>query len=195
MTVAEVSHTERIATRARTTITGMKVNESWATFRCARLLFHTLMIGVTACVSLFAIPESLVGQTPAFHVLVLDALDGKPQANVKVEPLCVGLPLNQRGKTAFTDNKGIATLSYVCNDKQKIVISVYPPDKKEQCGNDTEMSFGDVASLGVLSDPSSTGGIGEMWCPAKVSTRLKPVPGQVIMFVKKPTWWQSHVAG
>src|ERR1700727_1256136 len=79
------------------------------------------------------------------NVLVLDALDGKPQAN-----------------------------------------------KKEQCGDDAVMTFNDVVSVGFLSKPDSAGGI---WCPNKVGRTLKPVAGQVIVFVKKPTWWQSHIAG
>jgi len=45
--------------------------------------------------------------------------------------------------------------------------------------------------VGVISKPTADGGI---WCPAKVSKKLKPIPGQVIIFVKKPTWWQKHVA-
>jgi hypothetical protein len=129
------------------------------------------------------------------QVLVLDALDGKPQVNVKVKSLCAGPPSNVWGKPAFTNDTGVATISYVCNDKQKLQISVYPPKKKEQCGGDAITIFNDAASVGFISDPSATGGIGEMWCPTKVSKSLKPVPGQVIMFVKKPTWWQSHVAG
>ena len=36
---------------------------------------------------------------------------------------------------------------------------------------------------------------GGIWCPARVSKTLKSVPGQITVFVKKPTWWQSHGAG
>ncbi len=126
------------------------------------------------------------------QVLVLDALDGKPQANVKVESLCAGPPRNFDGKSAFTNDKGIATISYVCNEKQVIEIEVFPPNKKEQCGDDVNTNFSDVTSEGFVSNPSAAGGI---WCPTKVSRTLKPVPGRVIMFVKKPTWYQSHVAG
>ncbi|HEU5458699.1 MAG TPA: hypothetical protein VFU68_08775 [Terracidiphilus sp.] len=192
MTVAEVSHAEQIAMEARATIAGMKVNECWAEFSYARLPFHTLMIGVTACVSLFATQGSLVAQTPTIHVLVLDALDGKPQANVKVKPLCTGLPRNFPEETAFTNDEGIATISYACGTKQVIEIAVFPPNKKEQCGGDAGMTFNDVVSAGFLSKPDSAGGI---WCPTKVNKKLKPVPGQAIIFVKKPTWWQSHIAG
>jgi len=192
VTVAGVSHTKQIAIGSAHTITGMKVDEYWATLRYARLLFRTLMIGEAACVLLFATPGPLAGQTPTFHVLVLDALDGKPQVNVKIEPLCAGLPRNFSEETALTNDRGIATISYACGEKQRIEIAVFPPNKKEQCGGDAGMTFNDVVSGGFLSEPDSDGGI---WCPTKVSKKLKPVPGQAIIFVKKPTWWQSHVAG
>jgi hypothetical protein len=126
------------------------------------------------------------------NVLVLDALDGKPQANVKVLSLCAGPPRNFWGKSVFTSDNGIATISYRCNDKQAIEIEVLPPNRKEQCGDDVKVNFKDAMSVGFISNPSAAGGI---WCPTKVSKSLKPVPGQVIIFVKKPTWWQSHVAG
>jgi hypothetical protein len=126
------------------------------------------------------------------QVLVLDALNGKPQANVKVEYICAGPPRNSSPNRSVTNNEGFAKISNFCNDKQKIEISVYPPNKKEQCGDDAVMTFDDVVSGGFLSKPDAAGGI---WCPTRASKTLKPVPGQVIMFVKKPTWWQSHVAG
>jgi len=156
------------------------------------LLHHALTIGVTACMMLLATPEPISAQTPTFRVLVLDALDGKPQAAVEVEPLCAGAPRNYSEERAITNDKGIATISYACGEGQKIVIAVSPPNWKEQCGGDAGMIFSDVVSAGFLSKPDSDGGI---WCPTKVSKRLKPAPGEAIIFVKKPTWWQSHVAG
>jgi 5-hydroxyisourate hydrolase-like protein (transthyretin family) len=125
-------------------------------------------------------------------VLVLDALNGRPQANVEVEYFCAGPPLNSALNKSITSDEGIAKISILCNDKQKIEISVFPPNNKEQCGDDAATTFSDVASVGFLSKPDAAGGI---WCPTKVSKTLKPVPGQAIIFVKKPTWWQSHVAG
>ena len=41
----------------------------------------------------------------------------------------------------------------------------------------------------------SHGAAGNIWCPNKVSKILKTAPGLVVIFVKKPTWWQPHVAG
>src|SRR5580698_188677 len=118
----------------RITITGMKVDVCWAMFRYARLLFHTLMIGEMACVLLFATPVSLASQTLTFHVLVLDALNDKPQANVKIEPLCAGPPRNFFEQTVLTNDRGIATVSYACGERQEIELAVFPPNKKEQCG-------------------------------------------------------------
>ena len=126
------------------------------------------------------------------RVLVLDALNGKPQADVKVEYFCTGPPRNSAPNKTITNNEGFAKISNFCSDKQEIEISVYPPNKKEQCGDDAKMTFNDVVSAGFVSKPDSAGGI---WCPTKVSRTLKPVPGQVIIFVKKATWWQPHVAG
>jgi hypothetical protein len=86
------------------------------------------------------------------------------------------------------NDMGITTVSYACNEEQVIEIEVFPPNKKEQCGD-----LNNITSMGFLSNPTGAGGI---WCPVKVSRALKPVPGgQVTIFVKKPTWWQSHVAG
>jgi hypothetical protein len=126
------------------------------------------------------------------QVRVLDALDGKPQANVEIEYFCAGPPRNSPSTRTTTNNEGFAKISNFCGEKQQVEISVYPPNKKEQCGDDAVMNLNDVLSMGFVSKPDSAGGI---WCPTKVSRTLKPVPGQVIMFVKRPTWWQSHVAG
>jgi hypothetical protein len=126
------------------------------------------------------------------QVLVLDALDGKPQANVEVVYFCAGPPRNSAPKRTTTNNEGFARVSNFCSEKQEVEISAFPPNSKEQCGDDAAMKFKDVLSMGFVSKPDSAGGI---WCPTKVSRTLKPVPGQVTMFIKKPAWWQSHIAG
>lgn len=132
-------------------------------------------------------------------VLVLDALNGKPQPNVEIAYFCTGLPRKTPPNPAttspyraITNSVGLALLTYPCGGGEQIEISVYPPDKKEQCGDDVKTSLKDVISMGFISNPSAAGGI---WCPTKVSKTLKSVPGQITVFVKKPTWWQSHVAG
>jgi hypothetical protein len=143
----------------------------------------------------FLIAEVLSSQSRSMaedlKLLVLDALDGKPQANVEVEYFCTGLPRNPAHTTTLTNNEGFAMISNFCTDKQEIEIAVSPTNKKEQCGVGP-VTLKEILSVGVVAKPDADGGI---WCPTEVSKKLKPVPGQVIMFVKKPTWWQSHVAG
>lgn len=136
-------------------------------------------------------PLQTEAETPDIHVLVLDALNGKPQANVEVEYFCTRPQHNSEHKKAITNDVGLATLPNPCSAEEDIEISVYPPNKKEQCGEGTT-TLKEILSAGVVSQPDAAGGI---WCPTKVSKKLKPVPGQVVIFVKKPTWWQSHVAG
>jgi len=125
------------------------------------------------------------------RVLVLDALNGKPQAKVAVEYFCSRPQHNTAPRNALTNNEGVATFSNPCSAEEEIEISIYPPDKKEQCGVGS-VTLKEILSGGAVAQPDAAGGI---WCPTKVSKTLKPVPGQVIMFAKKPTWWQSHVAG
>ena len=131
--------------------------------------------------------------------LVLDALNGKPQANVEVAYFCTGLPRKTQPNPAttsplraITNSVGLALFANPCDAGEEIEVSVYPADKKEQCGDDVKTNPNDVISMGFVSNPSAAGGI---WCPTKVSKTLKSVPGQITVFVKKPTWWQSHVAG
>jgi 5-hydroxyisourate hydrolase-like protein (transthyretin family) len=51
-------------------------------------------------------------------LLVLDALDGKPQANVEVEYFCTGLPRNSAHTTTITNNEGFA--SVLINRRSKL---------------------------------------------------------------------------
>jgi hypothetical protein len=124
------------------------------------------------------------------QILVLDALDGKPQPNVEAEYFCTRPQHNSVHKTTLTNNLGLAIIANPCSKEEDIEISVNPPNKKEQCGVG-ETTLNDILTVGFVSKPDSAGGI---WCPTKISKTLKPVPGQIVMFVKKPTWWQSHVA-
>lgn len=140
-----------------------------------------------ACVLSFS--QGMMAQD--LQVVVLDALNGKPQANVEVEYSCTGPPRNSAHKTAITNKEGLAKVANRCEEKQEIYISVFPHDGKEQCGVGP-ITLKQILTAGAVAQPDADGGI---WCPTKVSKKLKPVPGQVIIFVKKPTWWQSHVAG
>src|SRR5579862_2160714 len=169
----------------------MKVDECRARFRYPRLLFHTLTFGVMACV-LLHVAQRLPAQTPTFQVLVLDALDGKPQVGVEVHYFCTGKPNRLPAGAVLTDQKGLADVPNLCRDGEDIELWTSTPKGKEQCGDLPPFTSNEITSNGIVSKPDAGGGI---WCPAKVSKKLKPVPGQVIIFVKKPTWWQSHVAG
>jgi hypothetical protein len=128
-------------------------------------------------------------------VLVLDALNGKPQAGVRVHYICTGKipPTPSRSvKPVFTNTEGLAEITNICSNEEEVELSIFAPDPKEQCGGTISFTFKELSSVGIVSKPDSDGGI---WCPTRVSKKLKPVPGQVIVFVKNPTWWQSHVAG
>jgi hypothetical protein len=132
------------------------------------------------------------GQTPTFRVLVLDALDGKPQAEIKVDYFCEGQGWNPQDSVT-TGPDGVAVVPYRCNGgRQEVSVIAPSPVKKEECGGLDATQWSDIVTTGVISDPS---GAGSIWCPRKISRKLKPVPGQVTIFIKKPTWWQSHVAG
>lgn len=124
------------------------------------------------------------------RVLVVDALDGKPQANVEVVYFCTRPQHNSGHQRVRTKTDGAATFLNPCGDSEEIEISIYPPDKKEQCGVGP-ITLKEILAVGAVAKPDANGGIG---CPTKVSKTLRPVPGQITMFVKKPTWWQSHVA-
>jgi len=134
---------------------------------------------------------SPAADSPNVKVLVLDALDGKPQAGVIVDYLCDEIPHSTQTQ-AITDVAGIAVVPFTCKAGNKIELVAIPTNHKEGCGGGVEATAEEIALTGVISRPDSDGGI---WCPTKISRRLTPVPGQVTLFVKKPTWWQSHVAG
>jgi hypothetical protein len=129
--------------------------------------------------------------TRSFKVLVLDALDGKPQAGVTVFYLCDEIP-HAINTSVITDKAGIAEVPYSCASGSRIELSAVPADHKEGCGGGVSATMEDIESAGVINRPDSDGGI---WCPTKISRKVTPVPGQVTLFVKKPSWWQSHVAG
>ena len=132
-----------------------------------------------------------VDDSASFRVLVLDALSGKPQANVTIPYLCDEIPHSITTK-ATTDAKGVAVVPYTCKPGNKIELDAVPKIGKEGCGGGVKATLEEIMSNGIVAHPDSDGGI---WCPTKISRKLTPVPGQVMLFVKKPTWWQSHIAG
>ena len=132
-------------------------------------------------------PTALVAQS--VKVLVLDALSGKPQQGVTVYHFCQSdthnfLPPDED----VTKSDGIAIVAYPCKEDQKIAFDVTALSK-EECGDLPALGLKEISEVGIISLPD---GVGEMHCPTKISRKLKPVPGQVIIFIKKPSWVQSH---
>jgi hypothetical protein len=132
-----------------------------------------------------------IADSASFRVLVLDALSGKPQANVTIPYLCDEIPHSITTK-ATTDANGVAAVPYACKPGNRIELDAVPKIGKEGCGSGVKATLAEIMSNGIVAHPDADGGI---WCPTKISHKLTPVPGQVILFVKKPTWWQSHIAG
>jgi hypothetical protein len=134
-------------------------------------------------------------------VLVLDALSGKPQSGMDVLYFCEGNVnehrLNGIQEVVATDDTGVASIPFKCPSNVRIILSVVSHTdrswrEKEECGGVEPQTLNQILATGFISDPASAGSI---WCPVKISKKLKPIPGQVTVFVKKPTWWQAHVAG
>ena len=135
-------------------------------------------------------PTALVAQS--LRVLVLDALNGKPQSGVEVHYYCQSdthnfFPVD----SDITNPDGITWVSYPCKEDQKIVFFVTALPK-EECGGEPSLTFKEISEVGIISPPEAEG---EMHCPTKISRKLKPVPGHVIIFIKKPNWWQYRLGG
>jgi hypothetical protein len=123
-------------------------------------------------------------------VLVLDAVSGKPQSNIQVHFYCRASGLNHSADEDDTDDKGVVTINYDCKGAEPQIAIAVTGLPKEQCGGSWVVAtFEDISTKGIVSAPNADG---EMQCPTKISRKLKPVPGQIIIFVKKPSWWQSH---
>jgi hypothetical protein len=131
----------------------------------------------------------------SFKVVVRDALSGKPQLGAEVLYFCEGHPpesLNGPQKTVLTDSFGVVEIPFLCGEGDRVEISVTTSYRKEECGGLEPKTLKEIRTTGVISAPN---GEGSIWCPTRVSRKLTPVPGEVLIFVKKPTWWQAHVAG
>ena len=123
-------------------------------------------------------------------VLVLDASSGNPQSGVKIQYFCTSPSLNSPNSApVFTKSSGYANVPITCNDNEKVELIVLPPDPKEQCGELPPLSIKEISSTGVLANPGAAGNI---WCSDKIRKKMKPTPGQITLFVKRPTWFQSH---
>jgi hypothetical protein len=121
------------------------------------------------------------------RVLVLDAVNGKPQRRAEVHYFCQSETRNIFPvESDITNSDGTAIVFYPCKENQKIVFDVTALPK-EECGDLRPATSNEILGIGIISRPD---GEGEMQCPTKISRKLKPLPGQVIIFVKKPSFWQ-----
>jgi len=130
-------------------------------------------------------PTAVVAQD--VRVLVLDAVNGKPQRGAKVHHYCETETRNIFPvETDITNSDGIAIVPYSCKENQKMsfFVTALP---KDECSDLRAVTFKQIFEEGIISSPD---GEGEMQCTTKVSRTLKPVPGQVIIFIKKPSFWQ-----
>jgi hypothetical protein len=146
-----------------------------------RILTLLLLVGI--------LPR-LAYANQAFQVLVLDALDGKPQSGVMVDYFCEGQVFDA-AREVRTNLQGIAEVPFSCGSGTRIglsVNSVTTPTDKYECGWLRAVTLEEIMLSGVISKPNSDG----FWCPARVSRKLKPVPGRVILFIKRESWLQSH---
>ena len=164
----------------------MRITKRRATYKLALTVLSVAPIIIAA--QSLSVRQS---NSPRVRVLVLDALDGKPQAGVNVDYLCGEIPHSTKAYE-ITDKTGTAEVPFSCRPGNKIELIAVPKNRKEGCGGGVAATLQVIESVGVISDPDSAGSI---WYPTKISRKLTPVPGQVTLFVKKPTWWQSHVAG
>lgn len=147
-----------------------------------------VFLALTAVLSSMSLAQANKQPT---KVLVLDDLGGKPEPRAKVEYFCTGKTNDLPQKAELTDDKGVAEIPYYCQGDLQLELTVVPAGKKEMCGGPLVLGDADLSS-GIVSDPTADGGIR---CPKKASKKLKATPNVIVVFVKKPTWWQSHIAG
>lgn len=134
-----------------------------------------------------------------FKVRVVDALNGKPYDDIPIIYYCDDpAQLKISRKRTVTDSDGFAVVPYECKDGKRVKASTFISKgesiwagKVEECGDLEPQTIEEILNSGVISKPTAAGGI---WCPSKVRKKMKPSPGQVVIFVKKPTWWQTHIA-
>ena len=147
---------------------------------------QTLLIAAFLCLS------SISAEVQNFKVLVLDALSGKPQSKMQVDYFCQDLTRHHNSEIEEddTDDEGIVVIPYRCKGEDPRIAIDVTGLPKEQCGVSAVVAgFEEISLIGIISAPDAAG---EMQCLTKISRKRKPVPGQIIIFVKKPSWVQSH---
>ena len=166
----------------------MRQSRFGSRFRLIVELLGVLILGVVNTCSAKAIAGDSKAQS--FKVLVLDAGNGKPQPKIQVEFFCSDSRRNYLPpEEGDTDERGILIIPYTCEgDEARINIDA-AGRRKEQCGSsEVTATIEEISSKGIVSAPDAAG---EMHCTTKISSKLKAVPGQITIFVKKPSLWQS----
>ena len=135
---------------------------------------------VCAIVFVGAFASVAAGQTSSFKVLVLDALNGKPQSGVIIRYFCEGLGWNPKDEVR-TGLDGIAEVPYPCREGTEQFDVDVPGGAKGECGGVGRLKLTDILSKGIISEPNRAGAY--FWCPTMQRSKLKPVPGQVTVFV------------
>lgn len=155
-----------------------------------RITQNTLLLAALALINVHLEAQS-------FKVLVLNAVNGKPRSNMQVDYYCSDATRSYLADEIEddTDDEGVVIVPYQCKGKDaRIHISVGddPAARSpwEQCGGSAvTATIEEISSEGIVHAPDAAG---QMQCTTKISRKLKPVPGQVTIFVKKPSWMQSH---
>jgi hypothetical protein len=140
---------------------------------------------VWAIVFVGAFASAATGQTSSFKVLVLDALNGKPQSGGIVRYFCAGLGWNSKDEVR-TGPDGIAEVPYQCREGTEQFEVGVPGGVKGECGEVGSLKLSDILSKGIISEPERAGDY--FWCPTLQRSKLKPIPGQVTVFV----FWISY---
>lgn len=140
------------------------------------------IVWAIVCVGAFA--SVAAGQTSSFKVLVLDALNGKPQSGINVRYFCEGLGWNSKDQVK-TGSDGIAEVPYQCREGSEEFNVEVPGGAKAECGDVGTLKLSDIQSKGFISEPNRAGAY--FWCPTMQRSKLKPIPGQVTVFV----YWLS----
>jgi hypothetical protein len=150
-----------------------------------------MMLCKLCCVLLLEMASAhgtIVAQS--IKVLVLDAVSGKPQVGVEVHYFCQDEHRNYFPVESETTNaEGVAIVPYACGGENPTIHLFVTALRKEECGDIPGLQFEEIVSRGFISAPD---GEGEMHCGTKISRKLKPTPGQVAVFIKKPSWWQAR---
>lgn len=150
--------------------------------KVARLAFVLLVVSFNASMSVDA---------QKIKVWVLDASDGRSYGDIEIRSFCEEGGTSSPAQSMKTNAYGLAEVPFTCASGTKLKVSTHiEGDKLSECGEMEGQTLEQLLKVGYISDPRAAGGI---WCSAKVSKKMRPVPGAVVLFVKNPRWSPAHV--